>query len=68
MRAGLPTGALMPANLLDDAGVRTEFPDEKVESVCPYCGVGCQITYNLKDGKLLSVDGRDGPATSSGCA
>ncbi|MDE0253302.1 MAG: molybdopterin-dependent oxidoreductase, partial [Rhodospirillaceae bacterium] len=57
-----PTGALMPANLLDAAGVRTEFPDEKVESVCPYCGVGCQITYNLKDGKLLYVDGRDGPA------
>ena len=57
-----PTGALMPANLLDDAGVRTEFPDAKVESVCPYCGVGCQIAYNLKDGKLLSVDGRDGPA------
>ena len=57
-----PTGALMPANLLDAEGVRTEFPDGKVESVCPYCGVGCQITYNLKDGKLLYVDGRDGPA------
>ena len=57
-----PTGALMPSNLLDAAGVRTEFPEEQVESVCPYCGVGCQITYNLKDGKLLYVDGRDGPA------
>ena len=57
-----PTGALMPANLLDDKGVRTEFPDKQVDSVCPYCGVGCQITYNLKDGKLLYVDGREGPS------
>jgi len=57
-----PTGALMPANLLDENGVRTEFADETVDSVCPYCGVGCQITYNLKDGKLLHVEGRDGPA------
>ncbi|MDP6391291.1 MAG: formate dehydrogenase subunit alpha [Alphaproteobacteria bacterium] len=57
-----PTGALMPANLLDEEGVRTEFPDEQVDSICPYCGVGCQITYNLKDGKLLHVEGREGPA------
>jgi formate dehydrogenase major subunit len=42
--------------------VRTEFADKQVDSVCPYCGVGCQITYNLKDGKLLYVDGRDGPS------
>ena len=57
-----PTGALMPANLLDEDGIRNEFANETVDSVCPYCGVGCQITYNLKDGKLLHVEGRDGPA------
>jgi formate dehydrogenase major subunit len=37
-------------------------PDRKVDSVCPYCGVGCQITYNIKAEKIVSVDGRDGPA------
>src|ERR1700761_7715563 len=40
-------------------------PDKKVDSVCPYCGVGCQLTYNIKDDKLLSVDGRPGPANEN---
>lgn len=52
-----PTGALMPAN---EVGLIE--PDKKVDSVCPYCGVGCQLTYNLKDDKILYVEGRDGPA------
>ena len=60
-----PTGALMPATLVDAQNVRTEFPDRKVDSVCPYCGVGCQLTYNIKDDKLISVDGRDGPANQN---
>src|SRR5215207_10355709 len=37
-----PTGALMPASLVDENGVYTNAPDRQVESVCPYCGVGCQ--------------------------
>ncbi|MEC7303143.1 MAG: formate dehydrogenase subunit alpha, partial [Pseudomonadota bacterium] len=37
-------------------------PDRQVDSICPYCGVGCQLTYKIKEDKLLSVDGRDGPA------
>ncbi len=52
-----PTGALMPAR---EAAL--VVPDKKVESVCPYCGVGCQLTYNVKDDKILFVEGRDGPA------
>jgi formate dehydrogenase major subunit len=57
-----PTGALMPSSLLDANNVRTEFPDRHVDSVCPYCGVGCQLTYNIKDDKIISVTGRDGPS------
>jgi formate dehydrogenase major subunit len=57
-----PTGALMEASLLNEEGTRVNYADEQVNSVCPYCGVGCQITYNKKDGKLLNVDGREGPA------
>ena len=57
-----PTGALMESSLLDENQTRVNYLDEQVESVCPYCGVGCQITYNLKDGKLLFVDGKEGPA------
>ncbi|MBE9558472.1 MAG: formate dehydrogenase subunit alpha [Proteobacteria bacterium] len=57
-----PTGALMEANLLDDAGTRTVFADRSVDSLCPFCGVGCQTTVNVKDDKIVSIDGRDGPA------
>ena len=52
-----PTGALMPAR---EAGLIK--PDKQVHSVCPFCGVGCQLTYNIKDNKIISVDGRDGPS------
>ncbi|MBI2970734.1 MAG: (2Fe-2S)-binding protein, partial [Gammaproteobacteria bacterium] len=52
-----PTGALMPAG----AAAR-EIPDKRVDSVCPYCGVGCLLTFNLKNGRIVSVDGRDGPS------
>ncbi|NNG22916.1 formate dehydrogenase subunit alpha [Telluria aromaticivorans] len=52
-----PTGALMPAR-----EVALNIPDKQVDSVCPYCGVGCQLTYNIKDNKILFVEGRNGPA------
>src|SRR5450830_619000 len=52
-----PTGALMPAR-----DVALTVPDKQVESLCPFCGVGCQLTYNVKDDKILYVEGRDGPA------
>jgi formate dehydrogenase major subunit len=60
-----PTGALMPATHVDENQVYTNEPDRKVNSVCPYCGVGCQLTYNIKDDKLVSVSGRDGPANEN---
>ena len=52
-----PTGALMPAR-----GVGLVKPDKQVTSVCPYCGVGCHLTYNIKDNKILYVEGADGPS------
>jgi len=55
-----PTGALMPAR--DAAKI---VPDKQVDSVCPYCGVGCQLTYHVKDNKILYVQGKDGPANAS---
>jgi formate dehydrogenase major subunit len=62
-----PTGALMPATLVDQKNVRTpaHFADRMVDSVCPYCGVGCQLTYHIKDDKLLHVTGRNGPANEN---
>lgn len=55
-----PTGALMPKNRIGSQAV-----DKTVDSVCPFCGVGCLLTYNVKDNKIVSVDGRDGPANHS---
>jgi formate dehydrogenase major subunit len=55
-----PTGALMPSK-----EVGQESPDKKVDSVCPYCGVGCLLTYNIKNDKILFAEGRDGPANMS---
>ncbi|MBL8343811.1 MAG: formate dehydrogenase subunit alpha [Rubrivivax sp.] len=52
-----PTGALAPAR-----DVAKSVPDKQVHSVCPYCGVGCQLTYHVKDDAILFVEGRDGPA------
>src|SRR5271155_609954 len=57
-----PTGALMPATLVDANGVYANAPDREVDSVCPYCGVGCQLTYKIKDDRIVSVEGKDGPA------
>ncbi len=54
-----PTGALMPAR---EAGL--EVVDKKVDSVCPFCGVGCQLTYHVQKSTnvIKFVTGRDGPA------
>jgi formate dehydrogenase major subunit len=52
-----PTGALMPKTQIG-----SQVVDKKVDSVCPFCGVGCLLTYNVKDNEIVSVDGRDGPA------
>ncbi|MCY4591605.1 MAG: formate dehydrogenase subunit alpha [Alphaproteobacteria bacterium] len=60
-----PTGALMPRTMVDDHGVFAHRPDRKVDSLCPYCGVGCQLTFNIKQDRILSVDGRAGPANRS---
>ena len=47
-----PTGALMPATVVDDAqvGDSADF-DSEVDSICPFCGVGCQVSLKVKDGK-----------------
>jgi formate dehydrogenase major subunit len=60
-----PTGALMPATMVDANNVYKGKPDRSVDSVCPYCGVGCQITYQIKDDKIVAVTGRNGPANEN---
>src|SRR5215204_3936634 len=57
-----PTGALMPKTLVDADGVFANAPEREVDSVCPYCGVGCQLTYRITNDRIVAVEGRDGPA------
>ncbi|MDA1283428.1 MAG: formate dehydrogenase subunit alpha [Proteobacteria bacterium] len=61
-----PTGALIETTLVDKEGKRNDLvADKKVESVCPYCGVGCQTEVSVKDDKILHIDGKNGPANEN---
>ncbi len=52
-----PTSALAPAG-----ASRFAAPEKAVDSLCPYCGVGCQLRLQVKDNRILRVEGRAGPA------
>ena len=58
-----PTGALMPSSVTPANGIgdSKDF-DEEVESVCAFCGVGCQISIKVKNGEIKYVEGINGPA------
>ncbi len=61
-----PTGALLPALLVDDVGRdRGLAADKIVDSLCPYCGVGCQVTYHVENNKIIKVEGKNGPANEN---
>ena len=63
-----PTGALTPATMVDvDQKGDSAAYDREVRSVCPYCGVGCQLSFKIKqdeagEERIAWVDGVDGPA------
>ncbi|MBE0412551.1 formate dehydrogenase subunit alpha [Yoonia sp.] len=58
-----PTGALLPATVTDEnqQGDTADY-DRAVKSVCPFCGVGCQVSLKIKDDKVKFVEGINGPA------
>ncbi len=51
-----PTDALTPSH---GTG---QVVDKQVNSLCPYCGVGCQVTLHVGEGRIQRVEGRNGPA------
>ncbi len=57
-----PTGALLPASVVDGLGMRGAPAERRVASVCPYCGVGCQVEFRIRDDVIEEVVGRDGPS------
>ena len=58
-----PTGALTHKPLTLPLVPRSQAT--AVNSVCPYCGVGCALTYHVKDGHVLWADGRDSPGNEA---
>ena len=57
--AACPTGALVQKTLSLPLRPRTEL--KQVPSVCPYCGVGCSLTYQVdeKENRIVMAEGRD---------
>src|SRR5882672_462323 len=62
-----PTGALYEKSLLDKTATKRavqEF-DAVVNTLCPFCGVGCQTAVAVKDNRIVQVDGRNGYANEN---
>ena len=67
-----PTGALSVkapgAAVLPNGQLKV---DREVDSVCPFCGVGCLLTYQIQHAtpdtieRIVAVQGRDGPANAA---
>jgi len=56
-----PTGALMPTSEyeLRQAGRWDESKQSEVDTICPYCGVGCNLTLHVQDDAIVKVTSPD---------
>jgi predicted molibdopterin-dependent oxidoreductase YjgC len=56
-----PTGALMSKSEFDlrAAGDWREEEQTEVETVCPYCGVGCNLVLHVQDDGIVNVTSPD---------
>lgn len=54
-----PTGALVQQQITLPVIPLDEMTS--VDSVCPYCGVGCAITFHTVDNQIVQAEGRDSP-------
>ena len=66
VREACPTGALTNKPI-NNVPIRPRAELDAVESVCPYCGVGCALTYyvNREWGAIAFAEGRDQPGSQS---
>jgi formate dehydrogenase major subunit len=63
--AGRPSGRKVSEEQPPVVGLKPDLQTRKetrIDSLCPYCGVGCQLIYRVRDNHIVGVDGRDGPA------
>ena len=52
-----PVGALTEKKM---QGKGRPWEIQKVKTICPYCGVGCSLDLNVKDGKVIGVTSAEG--------
>jgi predicted molibdopterin-dependent oxidoreductase YjgC len=57
-----PVGALV----VKDTRFDRHWEAKKVRSTCSYCGVGCQIDLQVKDGKVIKISGAENVAPNYG--
>jgi formate dehydrogenase major subunit len=62
--AACPTGALTNKPIRN-VPIRPRAELRQVDSVCPYCGVGCALTYHVDDerGAIAFAEGREQPGS-----
>jgi predicted molibdopterin-dependent oxidoreductase YjgC len=61
-----PTGALMGSTEfgMRQEGIWQEESQKQVDTICPYCGVGCQLRLHVQDNRIVKVSSpRDHPIT-----
>jgi formate dehydrogenase major subunit len=58
-----PTGALTQQTISLPVLPTSEM--NSVDSVCPYCGVGCAVTFHTSDNKIVMAEGRPSPVNDS---
>jgi predicted molibdopterin-dependent oxidoreductase YjgC len=56
-----PTGALMfrSEHEMRAAGTWDEGRQSAVDTICPYCGVGCNLTLHVQDNEIVKVSSPD---------
>ncbi len=58
-----PVGALTEKQAI---GKGRSYDMKKVQTTCPYCGVGCQIELHVKDNQIVRVYGVEGDTDNEG--
>jgi predicted molibdopterin-dependent oxidoreductase YjgC len=63
-----PTGALMfrSEHELRDAGNWREDDQTVTQTICPYCGVGCNLELHVQDNRIVKVSSPDDHDVTSG--
>ena len=59
-----PTGALVEKP--HRRTIQLDALERKVTTTCPYCGVGCQLSLSVQDGRIVRADGVEGVSPNDG--